>query len=555
MDSSTKSPIIVGSLCTGYGGIELGLKRIFGEQMRTAFYVEVEAFAVANLVSKIEEGRLDAAPVWTDIKTFNGKPFRGKVDIITSGVPCQPWSVAGKRKGTKDDRWIWDDIFRIIVEVQPGYVFLEEVPGFVSGGGLGFVLSDLAKAGFDAEWSCFTAAEVGAPHKRQRLFIMANNTQSRSRGLPIRRWRQEQASIDADGSSEAMGNSESNDKQQVAESTMYGQGKQIGRSSSNVANAECSGEGQGVIEKAQAGIGRDRLAEQRSSLADAERAERRTAAQIGNDESDRTDGQRQTSSKPSQCRWPARPGQPQYEWEEPRVVEYAGSGTSKRLSQSEGRNIDREVGNASGQGQAEFGVGESTYGTSKELDAVANRMEKLNENKKELCNLFKSYVCPSLPKEQKKDLFNRLQGEICSEYSQEEYENVLQVLSKGDCGEGSITNEILQQRVHEKELYSRTPHQENGQKTFKQSSANRQNEVLTLWFANKITTASLRYREHAKCCGDTVPKVSYSTSYPKQNVGYDATRIDRLRLLGNGVVPQCAEKAIRELVSIVNNKS
>jgi len=377
VDSSTKSPIIVGSLCTGYGGIELGLKRIFGEQMRTAFYVEVEAFAVANLVSKIEEGRLDAAPVWTDIKTFNGKPFRGKVDIITSGVPCQPWSVAGKRKGTKDDRWIWDDIFRIIVEVQPGYVFLEEVPGFVSGGGLGFVLSDLAKAGFDAEWSCFTAAEVGAPHKRQRLFIMANNTQSRSRGLPIRRWRQEQASIDADGSSEAMGNSESNDKQQVAESTMYGQGKQIGRSSSNVANAECSGEGQGVIEKAQAGIGRDRLAEQRSSLADAERAERRTAAQIGNDESDRTDGQRQTSSKPSQCRWPARPGQPQYEWEEPRVV---GNTTDSRLKpgtrkstlqrgEEQNTSLPKSC-SSKREGQVESGLGRAVDGTSCRVDRL-----------------------------------------------------------------------------------------------------------------------------------------------------------------------------------------
>ena len=160
------------SLCSGVGGIELGLKLVI-PNARTVMYCERELFACKILVKRMEEGFLDEAPIWTDIITFDGKPWRGKVDIITSGFPCQPWSVAGQRKGTEDERWIWEDIFRVICEVRPGYVFLENVPGLVAGGGLQIVLGDLSKAGYDAEWMSLSAAEVGAPHKRERIWILA----------------------------------------------------------------------------------------------------------------------------------------------------------------------------------------------------------------------------------------------------------------------------------------------------------------------------------------------------------------------------------------------
>ena len=119
-------------------------------------------------------GSLDAAPIWTDLATFDGRAWRGKVDCISAGFPCQPFSVAGKREGTDDDRWLWPDIAWIIGEVEPEWVFLENVPGLVSGGGLEPVLWSLAQMRFDAEWDHFSAAEVGASHKRERVFVVAH---------------------------------------------------------------------------------------------------------------------------------------------------------------------------------------------------------------------------------------------------------------------------------------------------------------------------------------------------------------------------------------------
>ncbi len=157
-------------LCAGIGGLSLGLRA--ATDCRTVAYVEREAYAAAVLVSQMEAGALDAAPVWSDLRTFPAQEFRGCVDIITAGFPCQPHSLAGKRLGTADHRWLFDDIADIIYEVAPGIVFLENVPGLANTG-LDRVLGSLASLGFDAEWGVFSAAEVGAPHWRKRLFILA----------------------------------------------------------------------------------------------------------------------------------------------------------------------------------------------------------------------------------------------------------------------------------------------------------------------------------------------------------------------------------------------
>ncbi len=160
------------SLCTGYAGIELGLRRVI-PNLRTVAYVEREGFACANLVAKIEAGKLDAAPIWTDIKTFDGKPFRNRIHLITGGYPCQGESVAGKRLKEKDPRWLWPHIARIVQAVKPVWCFFENVPGHLTGG-FPTVYRSLRDMGYSVEAGLFTAAECGAPHNRKRLYILAH---------------------------------------------------------------------------------------------------------------------------------------------------------------------------------------------------------------------------------------------------------------------------------------------------------------------------------------------------------------------------------------------
>jgi DNA (cytosine-5)-methyltransferase 1 len=164
------------ALCAGVGMLDEGLRaglEYLGLEYRPAAYVEREAPAASQLVALMEAGALHPAPIYSDLCTFDGRPWRGKVDCVSSGFPCQPHSVAGKREGLEDERWIWPDIARIICEVEPRIVWLENVRGLVSTGGLEHVLFDLARLGFDAEWQIVSAAEVGASHQRERVFILA----------------------------------------------------------------------------------------------------------------------------------------------------------------------------------------------------------------------------------------------------------------------------------------------------------------------------------------------------------------------------------------------
>lgn len=161
-------------MCAGYGGIGLGLKNIFGERLRTIAYCELEGFAQANLISKMEKGLLDAAPIWNDLKTFPYESFHGLVDIIIAGYPCQPFSSAGKRAGKEDPRHLWPWIADGIRLLQPTMCFFENVEGHISLG-LSTVISDLEELGYKVSWGIFSAREVGAPHQRKRLFIMAHS--------------------------------------------------------------------------------------------------------------------------------------------------------------------------------------------------------------------------------------------------------------------------------------------------------------------------------------------------------------------------------------------
>jgi site-specific DNA-cytosine methylase len=159
------------SLCAGYGGIDLGLKRAI-PSLRTVAFSEIEAFACANLVSKMESGQLDPAPIWTDLKTFPWGYFRGVVDILSGGYPCQPFSTSGRRRGERDPRHLWPYIADGIAAMRPQLCFFENVEGHITLG-LSNVIEDLATMGYRTTWGIFSAAEVGAPHSRKRVFILA----------------------------------------------------------------------------------------------------------------------------------------------------------------------------------------------------------------------------------------------------------------------------------------------------------------------------------------------------------------------------------------------
>jgi DNA (cytosine-5)-methyltransferase 1 len=165
------------AVCAGAGGLELGLHLALGVAYRCVGYVERDAYAAAVLVARMEDQALDRAPVWDDLATFDGRPWHGRVDLLSAGFPCQPSSSAGARKGTDDERWLWPDIARVIEAVEPRLVFVENVPGLLTvnrGDAFAEVVETLAALGFDAEWDCFSATEVGASHLRQRLFVLAH---------------------------------------------------------------------------------------------------------------------------------------------------------------------------------------------------------------------------------------------------------------------------------------------------------------------------------------------------------------------------------------------
>ena len=169
-------------LCAGYGGIELGLHRAI-PNLRSVALCEIEAFAIANLVSKMEAGLMDPAPIWPDLKTFPWEAFRDRVDILTGGYPCQPFSAAGQRRGKDDPRHLWLYIADGIRLLRPRCCFFENVEGHISLG-LSDVIEDLAGMGYRTTWGLFSASEVGAPHQRKRVFILAYRIGAGLEGLP-----------------------------------------------------------------------------------------------------------------------------------------------------------------------------------------------------------------------------------------------------------------------------------------------------------------------------------------------------------------------------------
>lgn len=179
-------------LCAGYGGLGLGIE-LAVPCSRSVCLVEREGFLIGQLVQAMEEGLMAQAPIHSNVRTFDGKPWRGKVDCVTGGYPCQPFSIAGKRLGTADPRHLWPDIFRIVNEVQPAICFFENVDDHLN---MGYeqVHADLERVGYVVEAGIFSSAETGATHVRERLYILAYRGGDRL-AVPSRRERNAGAKV------------------------------------------------------------------------------------------------------------------------------------------------------------------------------------------------------------------------------------------------------------------------------------------------------------------------------------------------------------------------
>ena len=164
--------LTVGSLFSGIGGLDLGLERA---GMRVIWQSEIDPFA-----NKVLKKHWPEVVNHGDIKAINwGNVVRP--DVICGGYPCQPFSTAGKREGQQDPRHLWPWVRTAISELRPRYAILENVRGHLSLGGLS-VVGDLASIGYDAEWRVISAASVGAPHRRDRVIIVAYPTELHSNG-------------------------------------------------------------------------------------------------------------------------------------------------------------------------------------------------------------------------------------------------------------------------------------------------------------------------------------------------------------------------------------
>ncbi len=313
MDSTKDIRVL--SICAGYGGIELALERSLDANLKIVT-VEIESYAVANLVAKAEQNKMAIIANYTDVKSFPSEKFRGCFDIITAGFPCQPFSTAGKRLGGYDPRHLWPHITEHIRAIRPVCVYLENVPGLLSARTLdnrpdlqrhlaklgkaenglnakdrwrlsrhrerlagyflrqegvqayGAIYYGLRDMGYKVEAGLFTAAEVGAPHKRERLFVLAYSENNRP---------------------------------------------SIQRDTDNYC---------------QRGISDVTSKKQPSIRGKAERSDRGIQPELANPESvtggllipKRRQNQTVFESVGTSQGFPARPGQPQYEWEEPRTV-------------------------------------------------------------------------------------------------------------------------------------------------------------------------------------------------------------------------------------------
>lgn len=369
MDHSEKLTIL--SFCTGYGGLDMGIRRVLGERLHGIATSEIEAFAVANLCRKMEEGVMDSMPTWTNLKTFPNKQFYGLVDILVAGFPCQPFSAPGQKRATEDPRHLFPYIDRSIDEIKPRVVFLENVEGILNcecknqpGAEDGepvllYVLRQLERRGYEATWGLFSAREVGAPHRRIRVFIlgrrieenidwevfcpgMANSESKQSGEQKTWNWREDTGGGSPEGREpEALADASSVQSfgQQSSGDFSVGHSSKEGRESeegmADASSPRCDGR-EGCEEHVQ----RQSLQAPRSSGCDKmEGLHARTKDFEESEDSIARLFRGLGLRSNRRFLWPARPGEFQHFWEPPRnIPKQAGSASLKGVS------IERRLG-------------------------------------------------------------------------------------------------------------------------------------------------------------------------------------------------------------------
>lgn len=322
------------SIGPGQLGIERGIEAA-GTELRPAAYVEIEAFIIQNLIGLMEKGLVAKAPIFADIKSFRPEGFRNKIHGIIAGYPCQPFSFAGTRQGENDPRHLWPHIERCIVAIRPLWCFFENVEGHLTMG-YDTVYKSLRAKGYRVEEGIFSAEEVGAPHVRRRLFILAveesywkqtrrwhqlANTHGNRHGTGSEQGSRKTGKIKTETQqrkrsrrnignlSEEMGNAQSDN--QSGDFLQSKQGNdEVGGPSGDVANA-CK---QRFPERGEQSARQERPAFERSSNEGVPDPKCLDGGEVWQEQ--KSAGFGATSTE-----WPAGPGPYQKEWEAPRVLE------------------------------------------------------------------------------------------------------------------------------------------------------------------------------------------------------------------------------------------
>lgn len=348
----TERPQRIISICTGISGIERGLKRA-GLKLRISCYVERESFICENLACAMEAGVVGSAPIWPDLRTFDGRPFRGLVDGIIGGYPCQGESLAGKRELENYEGYLWPAVRTTIKAVGPLWCYFENVDDHLTGT-FKYVLEDLRSMGYRVEAGVYSAEESGAPHERQRIFILAIHDSlfdgpesidkiSARRNASVNASKGNKLANAINGRGNARrGKASGSAKEDEGAEQREGRNKALGKRDRSNAR-DRSGDEQGELAdatgKRTAGVNGNVFDSHEEFRQPKELQQNkgwhfaRTGGELGNTNKQRSQGRSSeccaectyesfvgSYGSPTAQQWPSKPGERQHYWEEPRII-------------------------------------------------------------------------------------------------------------------------------------------------------------------------------------------------------------------------------------------